>query len=80
MSRTKWKGPIITLQNNKIKKIKLLKRSDEIVPQFIGLTVLNYNGKKHVKLTITEEMIGYKFGAFTLTREQFSFKKKKSKK
>ena len=79
MSRTKWKGPIFNTENKK-KKLKFVKRNEEIVPNYIGLSVGIHNGKKYTKLTVNEDMLGYKFGAFSLTREQFFFKKKKSKK
>ena len=80
MNRTKWKGPFVNTETQKTKKIKIVKRADEIVPKHIGLTLGIHNGNRYLKLTVGEEMLGYKFGAFAQTRSQFSFKKKKSKK
>jgi ribosomal protein S19 len=46
----------------------------------VGLTFDIYNGKKYIEVTVTEDMVGHKFGEFSLTRAKFSFKKKKLKK
>lgn len=88
MSRSKWKGPYLnlkTLHNTNLKKqqannIKIIKRDSEITPKFIGLTFKVHNGKNYQELTVTDEMIGHKFGEFVFTRGKFSFKKKKPKK
>ena len=80
MNRTKWKGPVLDFNLEKTKKIKIITRATEIVPKYIGLTLGVHTGKKYIKVTITEKMLGHKFGAFAPTREQFSFKKKKQKK
>ena len=80
MTRPKWKGPIINIETAKLKKIKLVKRDTEIVSKYVGLTFSIHNGKKYIKITVSEEMLGYKFGAFAPTRGQFFFKKKKLKK
>lgn len=89
MSRVKWKGPYV---NKKLlKKIKnttfitknniqTISKSSTLLPKFIGLTLKVYNGKTFVIIKITEEMIGHKLGEFVLTRKQFSYKKKKTKK
>lgn len=78
MSRTKWKG--FLLDKKKTENLKLMSRNAEIVPRFLGLTFKVYNGKKNLKLIVTDEMLGHKFGEFIPTRGQFFFKKKKSKK
>ena len=87
MSRSKWKGPYINpkyLQklNDNIKKqhVFLMSKNSEIIPKFLGLTFKVHNGKSYVELTITDSMIGHKFGEFVFTRAKFLFKKKKSKK
>lgn len=80
MNRSKWKGPAIDLNNKKDKKIKTVGRDIEIVPKYVGLTVGIHTGAKHVKLIVTEKMLGHKFGSFALTRKQFFFKKKQKKK
>lgn len=83
MSRAKWKGPnILELKQLQTKHIKknlsiTVPRSIEITPQFIGLTFQVHNGKDYQEITVTDDMIGCKFGEFVFTRKKFSFKKKK---
>lgn len=82
MSRAKWKGPNINLENLKTKNLKKqsnmkLPRNAEITPQLIGLIFNIHNGKEYQEITVTDEMIGRKFGEFVFTRKKFSFKKKK---
>ncbi len=48
--------------------IKTWSRACTIVPEFIGHTFLVHNGKKHVPVRATEEMIGHKLGEFSKTR------------
>lgn len=79
MKRSKWKGPLIKIRNSN-KKLQILPRNYEITTQIIGLICYVYSGKKLVKLSITDEMIGHKVGEFVPTREKFEFKKKKKKK
>lgn len=87
MSRSNWKGPYtgytyeITDKNQKNLKSKLqiLPRNYEILPKFVGMTFKIHNGKKFNEITVTEEMIGHKFGEFSFTRGRFSFKKKSKK-
>ena len=78
MSRSKWKLPII--DTSYTKKNKLINRNSTIVRKFIGLTFQTHNGKIYKEITITENMVGHKFGEFLFTRCKFIFKKKKSKK
>jgi small subunit ribosomal protein S19 len=88
MSRSKWKGPFIDPKHlqgvNSVKKQLnnniSMTRNSEIVPKCVGLTFDIYNGKKYIEVTVTEDMVGHKFGEFSLTRAKFSFKKKKLKK
>ena len=87
MSRSKWKGPYIDKNSlNKIHHSKknymkpTVSRNTTILPAFIDKTFKVYNGKKFNELLVTEEMIGHKFGEFSVTRKRFSFKKKKTKK
>ena len=86
MGRSKWKGPYInskdleTLKESKKNYIKtIISRNTIILPKFIEQTVKVHNGKKFVEILVTEEMIGHKFGEFSMTRKQFSFKKTKTK-
>jgi small subunit ribosomal protein S19 len=87
MSRSKWKGPYIKPQHIKTKdQIKkqhthlVASRNSEVTSHFIGLTFNIYNGNKHIKLNVTKDMIGHKFGEFSQTRAIFQFKKKTKKK
>ena len=78
MSRSVKKGPfvqkalmdrIIKMNNNREKKvIKTWSRSSTIFPDFVGHTIAVHDGKKHVPVYITEEMVGCKLGEFAPTR------------
>jgi len=89
MSRSKWKGPYVnekiinqinikTFLNNNF--IKTTSRNSEIINTFVGLTFEIHTGKTFLKLEITEDMVGYKFGEFVFTRSHAPPKKKKIKK
>ena len=81
MSRSVWKGPFEdpSLLNNveKLKTqtnptpIKTWSRKSTIIPEFVGISFLIYNGKKFIPIKISEEMVGHKLGEFSPTR-QFS--------
>nr|YP_009495459.1 ribosomal protein S19 [Eunotia naegelii]AWQ64106.1 ribosomal protein S19 [Eunotia naegelii] len=91
MSRSKWKGPYINEQllsnqsliesssKNITNIIKTTSRNSEIIYGFVGLTFDVYTGKTFLKLEITEEMVGHKFGEFAFTRTHSPPKKKKIK-
>jgi small subunit ribosomal protein S19 len=78
VSRSVWKGPFVdgyilkkadkvrTSGRNEI--IKTWSRRSTILPQFVGLTFGVHNGKKHIPVNITEDMIGHKLGEFAPTR------------
>ena len=78
MSRSVKKGPFI--QPALLKRVqelnaagdkKVLKtwsRASTIVPDFIGHTVAVHDGRKHVPVYVTEDMVGHKLGEFALTR------------
>jgi small subunit ribosomal protein S19 len=78
MSRSLKKGPFVDghlqakiekAQANKDKKpIKTWSRRSTILPDFIGLTIAVHNGKQHVPVYVTEQMVGHKLGEFALTR------------
>jgi small subunit ribosomal protein S19 len=78
MSRSLKKGPFVdghllkkveTAAAGKDKKpIRTWSRRSTIVPDFIGLTIAVHNGKQHVPVYITEQMVGHKLGEFALTR------------
>jgi small subunit ribosomal protein S19 len=50
------------------KVVKTWSRSSTIFPQFIGHTIAVHDGRKHVPVYISEEMVGHKLGEFVLTR------------
>ena len=88
MSRSKWKGPYVEksffeqfVRKDKRRnlEIKTWSRSSTILPYIIGTNVNVYNGKKFLKLKITEAMLGHKLGEFVPTRVRFSYKKMKNK-
>ena len=81
MGRSVWKGPFVdgyllkkaeAVQNSGRKDvIKTWSRRSTILPQFVGLTFAVYNGKKHIPVNVTEEMIGMKFGEYSPTRTYY---------
>ena len=50
------------------KPIKTWSRRSTILPDFIGVTIAVHNGKQHVPVYITDQMVGHKLGEFALTR------------
>src|SRR5881398_4218274 len=48
--------------------IKTWSRRSTIVPDFVGLTIAVHNGKQHIPVYVTENMVGHKLGEFALTR------------
>jgi len=50
------------------KPIKTWSRRSTILPDFVGLTIAVHNGKQHVPVFVTENMVGHKLGEFALTR------------
>jgi ribosomal protein S19 len=81
MIRITWKGPYISenIYYNTLDKKEILQCSRNVIitPNLIGFSFLIHNGKNFLKIKITEEMIGYKFGEFSFTRKKFSYKKKR---
>lgn len=55
-------------ETNDKRPIKTWSRRSTILPDFIGMTVAVHNGKQHIPVLVTENMIGHKFGEFSLTR------------
>jgi small subunit ribosomal protein S19 len=78
MSRSLKKGPFVdahllakveTASANKDKKpIKTWSRRSTILPEFIGLTIAVHNGRQHVPVYVSDQMVGHKLGEFALTR------------
>ena len=48
--------------------IKTWVRSCTVVPEFVGHTFMVHNGKQHIKIFVTEDMVGHKLGEFAPTR------------
>jgi small subunit ribosomal protein S19 len=59
--------------------IKTWDRSSTISPDFVGHTFMVHNGKQHVKVFVTEEMVGHKLGEFAPTRQFRGHTNKKEK-
>lgn len=78
MTRSLKKGPYIDLRLlNKVLKlneagkktiIKTWSRSCTIAPEFVGHTFGVHNGKQHIPVYVTEDMVGHKLGEFSFTR------------
>nr|MBQ4319032.1 30S ribosomal protein S19 [Clostridia bacterium] len=78
MSRSLKKGPFVeaklyarieAMNNSGAKQvIKTWSRASTIFPEFVGHTIAVHDGKKHVAVFVTEDMIGHKLGEFAPTR------------
>jgi len=78
MSRSLKKGPYVDLrllkkveEMNKTNEKRVLKswsRASTIYPQMVGHTIAVHDGRKHVPVYITEDMVGHKLGEFAPTR------------
>ncbi len=81
MSRSVWKGPFFdgyllkkaekVRESGRNEVIKIWSRRSTILPQFVGLTFGVYNGRKHIPVLVSEDMIGHKFGEFSPTRTYY---------
>ena len=81
MARSVWKGPFVdgyllkkaeaAQASGRHDVIKIWSRRSTILPQFVGLTFGVHNGKKHVPVSVTSNMIGHKFGEFAPTRTYY---------
>ncbi|OUT97112.1 MAG: 30S ribosomal protein S19 [Betaproteobacteria bacterium TMED41] len=78
MSRSAKKGPFVdthlvkkveAAQASRDKRpIKTWSRRSTVLPEFVGLTIAVHNGKQHLPVFITDNMVGHKLGEFSLTR------------
>ncbi|MGL5245532.1 MAG: 30S ribosomal protein S19 [Sarcina sp.] len=78
MSRSIKKGPFVQAgllnkieemnQSGDKKVVKTWSRSSTIFPQMIGHTIAVHDGRKHVPVYVSEDMVGHKLGEFVLTR------------
>ncbi len=81
MPRSVWKGPFVdgyllkkaeaVRESGRKEIIKTWSRRSTILPQFVGLTFGVHNGKKHIPVLISEDMIGHKLGEFSPTRTYY---------
>ncbi len=78
MARSIKKGPFVDLHlmqkvevaraTNDKRPVKTWSRRSTVLPEFVGLTIAVHNGKQHVPVYISENMVGHKLGEFALTR------------
>ena len=79
MARSVWKGPFVDLhllkkaeaaadQGQRAGPIKTWSRRSTITPDFVGLTLAVHNGKQHIPVYVTDQMVGHKLGEFAPTR------------
>ncbi len=78
MARSIKKGPFVDLHlmkkieavraTNDKRPVKTWSRRSTVLPEFVGLTIAVHNGKQHVPVYVSENMVGHKLGEFSLTR------------
>ena len=78
MARSIRKGPhidqhllnkvLVAVETKSKKPIKTWSRRSTIIPEMIGLTLAVHNGKEHVPVFVTDNMVGHKLGEFAMTR------------
>ncbi len=81
MARSVWKGPFVdgyllkkvesARASGRKEVIKTWSRRSTILPNFVGLTFGVHNGKKHIPVFVTEDMIGQKLGEYSPTRTYY---------
>jgi small subunit ribosomal protein S19 len=78
MARSIKKGPFVddhlvkkvdaARASNDKRPIKTWSRRSTVLPDFVGLTIAVHNGKQHIPVYVSENMVGHKLGEFALTR------------
>jgi small subunit ribosomal protein S19 len=58
----------VAVENNDRKPIKTWSRRSMISPEMVGLTIAIHNGRQHVPVLVSENMVGHKLGEFAVTR------------
>ena len=81
MARSLKKGPFVdgyllkkvdaARESGRNQAIKTWSRRSMILPQFVGLTFAVHNGRKHVPVTVSEDMVGHKLGEFSPTQTYY---------
>ncbi len=78
MPRSVKKGPFIdshlikkvqaAVESNDRRPIKTWSRRSMVSPEMVGLTIAVHNGRQHVPVLVSENMVGHKLGEFAMTR------------
>jgi len=78
MARSIKKGPFVDASllkkveavraTNDKRSVKTWSRRSTVIPEFVGLTIAVHNGRQHIPVYISENMVGHKLGEFSLTR------------
>jgi small subunit ribosomal protein S19 len=78
MARSIKKGPFVDSHlmkkvetvraTNDKRPVKTWSRRSTVLPEFVGLTIAVHNGKQHIPVYVSENMVGHKLGEFALTR------------
>ena len=78
MARSIKKGPFVDAHllkkvetvraTNDKRPVKTWSRRSTVLPEFVGLTISVHNGKQHIPVYISENMVGHKLGEFSMTR------------
>jgi small subunit ribosomal protein S19 len=78
MPRSLKKGPFVddhlltkverAVANNDRRPIKTWSRRSLVIPDMVGLTIAVHNGRQHIPILISENMVGHKLGEFAVTR------------
>jgi small subunit ribosomal protein S19 len=78
MARSVKKGPFVDAHllkkievvraTNVKRPVKTWSRRSTVLPEFVGLTIAVHNGKQHIPVYVSENMVGHKLGEFSLTR------------
>ncbi|CAG9934145.1 30S ribosomal protein S19 [Candidatus Nitrotoga arctica] len=78
MARSIKKGPFVDAclvkkietvrASNDKRPVKTWSRRSTVLPEFVGLTIAVHNGKQHIPVYVSENMVGHKLGEFSLTR------------
>jgi small subunit ribosomal protein S19 len=56
------------VKSNNKKPIKTWSRRSMVIPEMVGLTIAIHNGRQHIPVLISENMVGHKLGEFSMTR------------
>jgi len=63
-----YKKVLVAVETNNKRPIKTWSRRSMVIPDMVGLTIAIHNGRQHVPVMISENMVGHKLGEFSLTR------------